>query len=409
MGIAPLLLLAAGLWNRQAGCREAFVFSSERYLPAAVELDQLAALPTEAKDPDVMMVMLGVGGAEPLLGFLHAHGTVGFRREEPQGRFAVMFRETLDPALLQDLRPHPPRSQRLIAQWGKERRECAIEPGSSLEAAGGRFRVVAQFPDFEVHPDAQGRPVMGSRSAEPKDPWLEVEYLKAEQPPRRVLLSARQPELTERLNAPNLPKGLSLRYLRDGEELQTRYVVFSRNDHRVSLVENGALTRSEATATQRPFVVAPGLSATALGFFDRFYPAPALSNGLPAMRVRIADQVRGGSEQAWLRPNDSGPTSFFNQKVRVSMLPGIPGTNTIALDVSVQDTRGGDWPAQRVMLPEGGNSTLLQLQRRPGAWLGWAALVLFLLGAGGWLVGWRLQASGSQAEQEPHAASPSGL
>jgi len=394
MAIAPLLLMGAGIWNRYVGERETLIFTAERFLPSAVELDQLPALPTEAKDPDVMMVMLGVGGAQPLLGFLHAHGSTGFRREEPQGRFAVMFREALDPALLQTLKPHLPIAQRLVASWGAETREEDAEPGKTLETVNGSFRVVGMFPDFEVRPDAQGRPVMGTRSQEPRDPWLEVEYLQPGRVPKRVLLSARQPELTQKLNAPNLPAGLKVDYRREGEELQTRFVVFTRGDHRVSVVENGVIVHSEGMAANRPVVVAPGLSVTALGFFDRFVPASTLANAVPALRLKVEDRERGRVERLWLRPNDTLPAPFYTAQVCAKMLPPDRTSKQIHLDVRVRDGRGAEWPPQLVHLAENGVGAALHLQRRPAAWLGWAALLVFLAGAGRWLVLWQQQRSG---------------
>lgn len=409
MAIAPLLLMTAGLWNRYAGARETLIFSAERFLPAAVELDQLPALPTEAKDPDVMMVMLGVGGNQPLVGFLHAHGSTGFRREEPQGRFAVMFREALDPALLQNLRPHLPSSQRLVASWGNESRGVVAEPGKTLETPGGSFRVVAQFPDFEVRPDVQGRPVMGTRSQEPRDPWLEVAYLRPGNPPKRVLLSARQPELTQRLNAPNLAPGLKVDYRRENEELQSRFVVFTRADHRVSVVENGVITHSEGAAVNRPLVVAPGLSVTALGFFDRFSPASSLANAVPALRLRVADRERGRVERLWLRTHDTTPAVFFSEQAQVKMLPQAQGSKEIHLEVRVRDGRGAEWPLQLVHLAETGTEATLQLQRRPAAWLGWAALLVFFAGAGhGWVVWRKIRYHTEQEQAEPLTTDHSG-
>ncbi|MDP2876149.1 MAG: hypothetical protein Q8O00_08200 [Holophaga sp.] len=394
--LAPAVLLVAGLWNRQVGLRESFNLTVERYLPSAVELDQLPALPTEAKDPDVMMVMLGVGAPQPLLGFLHALGEVGFRREEPQGRFAVMFRETLDAALLQELKPHPPTTLRVMAKWGKDSQEIGAEPGKVLQVGAGTFRVVALYPDFEVKSDAQGRPVMGSRSLEPRDPWLEMEYTRQGSPAQRVLLSARQPDLTRRLNAPNLPEGLVLDYLRDGEEQQTRFVVFSRQDRSVSLVENGAITRSETTATNRPFVVASGLSVTALGFFDRFYPAPTLAGGAPALRMKIEDVGRGKVERIWLRPTDSPQAALLENKIHLGFLPPAKDAKAIRLEMRVKDERGVDWPPREVKWLDPTSSTAtvhLHFQRRPAAWLAWTALGMFLLGVGGLLAYSRRPAS----------------
>ena len=384
--LAPLLLLVAGIWNRQAGLREDLELTVDRFLPAAVELDQLPALPTEAKDPDVLMVMLGVGAPKPLIGFLHANGPTGFRREEPQGRFAVLFREALDLPLLEELKPRLPKNQRLMAKWGKEALEIPAEPGMALEVGGGTLRVVALYPDFEVRPDAEGRPFPGTRSNEPKDPWLEAAFLRPGQPPRRVLLSARQPDLTRRLNAPNLPEGLSLEYLREGEELQTRFVVFSRQDHRVSLVEQGAVTRSEVAAANRPFIVAPGLSVTALGYFDRFYPADAELNAAPALRLKVKDARRGQVESIWLRPNEPALHPLLSGRVSVGMVSQKWDPKDLHLKVRMQDSRGKEWPPQIVRLADGGRSAYLHLSRRPAAWLTWVSFALALVGSGIWLV-----------------------
>lgn len=388
MTAAPMLLLGTALWGRAFGPREVLALTVERFLPAAIELDQLPALPVKAEDPDVMMVMLGVGGPKPLLGFLHAHGSAGFRREEPQGRFAVLYRETLEEALRLDLKQRPPAIQRLSAKYGPELREVPAEPGQRLEIAGCTLRVVAVYPDFEVKPDANGQPMMGSRSAEPRDPWLELECFRPHLSPKRVLLSAFRPELTHGLNAPNLPEGLALEFVRDGEERQSRFVVFTRKDQRITLVEQGAVVRSEALAVNRPFVVLPGASVTPLGLFDRFHPAPGTAGDRAAVRLRVEDQRADGTERAWLRPGEGSGMPALQGRFTLSLVAEGAKGRGLALEVRGADAGGRSWPPRRQEVPTQGRTVRMSFQRPPT--LGFVvAAFLLLLGGLGWLLATR--------------------
>ncbi|MCE1229080.1 MAG: hypothetical protein LWX11_06300 [Firmicutes bacterium] len=356
----------------QQAPREDLAFRIERYLPAAMELDQLPTLPSSSDEGDVMMVMLGVGAPKPMLGFLHAHGPVGFRREEPQGRFAVLFRETLDAALLQNLKPHPPHGESLVAIQGGETRRAPAVPGQILIWGDHRFKVVARYPDFEVKPGADGQPQPRTRSESPNDPWLEVDFQG-----RRVLLSAFQPDLTRRLNAPNLPSGLTLDYRREGEERQRRFVVVTRSDRRVALVEDGVVARSEPLLIGHPFVVASGLSVTPVGLFDRFHSAP--SGAAAALRLRVEDRLTHRREWVWLRPQ--GSSDLFDGKLSLRL----EGGEKPVLEVQATDARGQAWPVQRLNLSRDGAPSILSLHRKTVLWGFGLFAALFVVGIAGFV------------------------
>ncbi len=365
-------------------------FRVERLIPEAIELGRLAVPPLEGRDPDVLLVVLGVGGPEPLLGALHAFGTEAFRRDEPLGRFAVLFRERLDPSLLGNLRPHPPRGEMFTATFGGRTVEVSARAGQVLPVAGATLRVVALYPDFQVRQDGAGNPVMSSRSLAPRDPWLEVELSQPGRAPRRVLLSARQPEYTDRLNAPNLPEGLNLRYSRKGEETQARFVVFSREGRRVALVESGTVVREGAWELKRPFLVASGLSVTPVGLFDAFSPAPAglsVSPGRAALRVKVTDPLTGVSERGWLRADEEAQ-AFLGGRVNLQCLQALPAPQEIRSTLLVVDPQGREL-ARRVVSV---NDPLVYdglsfLQSSQGSRDPEASAILVVDPAGVWLAG----------------------
>ncbi len=253
--------------------------------------------------------MLGLGGPEPLVGTLFSRHPDGARREEPGGRFSVRFAEAWTPDLGRTSGAKAQDLLRLEDHGRVQEREAAA--GVLWEQPDYGLRVVALYPDFAVGGGADGEPRPYSRSDRPLEPWLEVTFLPKAGPPRRLLFSSRQPELTDRLNAPNLPEGVKLRYLHSGGTPPERVVVFTRGDQRVRLVEEGAVRRAEPLVLQRPFVVAPGLSVTPLAQFlhaeyrSDFAPAPEGGPGRPALLVRVTEPSTGRSERGWL--GMSGP------------------------------------------------------------------------------------------------------
>lgn len=391
-------------------------YEVERFIPRGVPFENLPVPPTEARDPEVLMVLLGVGSPEPLLGTLHAFGDDEFRKDEPLGRFAVLFREQLDGPLLATLRPRPAQAEKMVATLEGRRSEVPARVGEPLKVGDTLLKIRAVYPDFQVRPDAAGNPVMSSRSPEPKDPWLEVEMVRPGRAPQRVLLSAREPDYSDRLNAANLPQGLSLRYLRVGGEMLRRFVVFSRVERRVALVESGTVVREGTWDLNRPFVVDPGLSVTPVGLFDRFYPAPPgmEERAGPALRVKVLDPPAALSERAWL-PEGGGDRSFFRGRVSLSVREDLDpkhfrstlvitdprGRELARQDVGVNEPlvfggltfRQSPHPAQ---VPEG---SVIQVVAEPGAWVVWLGCGMMVLGAAWmfylkpWLKG-RVQGSG---------------
>jgi len=378
-------------------------FEVERLVPDAldfrIEAGEMPLAPAFSPDPDLLLVVLGVGGPEPLLGLLQAFGEERFRKDEPLGRFAVLFRERLDPNLLAALRPHQPRAERLVATFQGQILGVPAKAGERLEVGGSNLRVMATYPDFQVRKDVAGNPVMSSRSAEPRDPWLDVELTPPGKAPRRVLLSARQPDYTDHLNAPNLPEGLSLRYLREGEEWQRRFVVFSNAERRVALVEAGIVMKEGTWDLNRPFVVAPGLSVTAVGLFDRYYSTPAnlaMAPGIAAVRLKVTDPLTATSERAWLR-SDGQPQAFFGGRVTLEGLRLPSDPRRLHSTLLVTDPQGREL-ARKVVgvndpLVYDGLSFLqsphpardpeasaLLVVDQPGAWIAWLGFVLLLMG-----------------------------
>ena len=373
-------------------------YEVERWIPRAMELGKEQPSPAEARDPDVLVVLLGVGSPEPLIGVLHAFGDLESRKDEPLGRFAVVFREQLDPEFLASLRPHPARSESLLAMFGGRRLEVPARVGARLDVGAATLTVRAVYPDFQVRRDGEGNPVMRSRSLEPRDPWLEVDMAQPGKARQRVLLSAHQPEYSDQLNAANLPQGLSLRYLREGEETMRRFVVFSRVERRVALVDAGAVVREGSWELNHPFVIQPGLSVTPLGLFDRFNPVPVNSpetSGVPALRIKVVDPVQALAQRAWLPP-DGQAHAFFGGRVALS-LGRIADPRDVQSTLVITDPQGRELARQEVGVnkplvydglaflqsphPSGDPQTcIILVVDQPGAWIAWVGYGLLLLG-----------------------------
>jgi len=376
-------------------------FRVERLIPNAVEFEKLPVPPKESRDPDVLAVMLGVGRPEPLLGYLQLFGEEGSRKDEPLGRFTVMFRPSLDPGLLSSLCPRSPRSEKIVAERAGGIQEFPAKLGELLQFDGINLKIRALYPDFQVLRDAKGNPVMGSRSKEPRDPWLELELQQPGGSPVRVLLSAREPEYAERLNESNLPKGLKLRYVREGEEVQRCFVVFSKEGNRVDLVKDGRVARTERWELNRPFLVEPGLSVTAVGLLDCFYSAPAGTvPGSPAMRIKLEDPRTGGVEGAWLAASPGGPEQgrpFFGGRVSLRYVQVSPEPKEFRSTLVIADPQGRELARKVVSVdesliydghafrqssraPRNAETSLIVVVDQPGAWLAWLGYAMLLIG-----------------------------
>lgn len=332
-----------------------FDFEIERLLPQALDQSELRENPA-APDNPALRVMLGVGAPEPLIGTLFADRQEDQRREEPGGRFSVVFRRTWTPELLSSLKPHPPLAEVVRMTYLGREVDHPVKPGASWEPAPFRLKVLNAFPDFIVRANGQGQPEPASKSEAPLDPWLELTFASPDMSDRRVLLSALRPEITDSLNAPNLPAGLSLRYLRQGEERQGRFAVFTQDDHQVRLVEQGSLRRTEPWVLNRPFIVAPGLSVTPLQQFAHaervaaFIPHPeAQTTGRwahPALRLKVRDS-KGLEETVWLEAAGSGQ-SLFGGGLRVAFGVGPLTSSDFTAVLSVLDANGQEQARKQI-------------------------------------------------------------
>lgn len=311
-----------------------FTFEMEKLLPNALDQGEVRDNP-EAPENPALKVMLGVGAPEPVVGMLFSRRGAAARHEEPGGRFGVAFQDTWSPELLASLGPRPPTVETLQVVLGGQTLDHSAALGGTWAFPTFRLRVVRAFPDFAVRPDAKGNPQPGTKSEKPLDPWLELTLETPDGSSRRVLLSARNPEVTDSLNAPNLPEGMSLRYVRSGEERQTRFVVFTRDDQKIRLVEDRQISRMEPLRLNHPFIVAPGLSVTALqalahaeilhAFVPHPDPAAATRYERPALRLRVSELGKGPETTLWLDARLAGGEpevrTLFGGRLRLALQP----------------------------------------------------------------------------------------
>lgn len=308
----------------------------------------------EAPEHPALRVMLGIGAPEPLIGWLFSRRSLGSRHEEPGGRFSVLYQDTWTPALLASLGPRLPSAEILRATFSGRTLQLPARPGTVWDFPGYRLRVVRAYPDFAVRSDAQGNPQPFSKSEQPLDPWWELALEFPQGESRRVLLSARTPEVTDALNAPNLPQGLTLRYQRVGEEWQHRFVVITREDQRIRLVEHRTVQRLEPLVLNRPFIVAPGLSVTPLQQFEHAetlhafvaHPEPKTAARVdrPALRLRVMEPGTGVEKTVWLdgkgREDQPEPQALFNGRLRLVLQPKPPDPAALKPVITVRDAQG---------------------------------------------------------------------
>jgi hypothetical protein len=216
--------------------------------------------------------------------------------------------------------------------------------------------VVAEYPDFAVRPGPAGAPEPYSRSREPNEPWLALDLLPAQGEPRRLLLSANDPNKSAALNAPWLPPGLRLEYR--WERSAQRQVVFTRKDLKVRLLERGRVVRSEPLVLRQPFIVEPGLSLLPLDLIAHpvedplftVHPEGSSANRTPNPALQVRIRPSAGPEQVrWMEA--MGPEG---EPTRVLALEG-----RLGLVFRLQDPRPGDLRA-RLALADANGRELLQ-------------------------------------------------
>ena len=388
-------------------------FSVERLLPNALDAGEFINNPTAPENP-ALRVMLGIGAPQPVIGDLFAHLDNAARRDEPGGRFAVVYQDRWSPSLLDQLRPRAPRGEKIALTFRGKTTLLDARVGASWDFPTYSLKVEHYYPDFAVVKDKEGNPHATSRSSNPAEPWLELTFRESGGKPRRVMLSARNPGLSDQLNAPNLPKGLSLSYVRLGEERQSRFVLFTRDDQTIRLIQNGRVTRSGPLQLNKPFIVEKGLSATVVAVMDHaeYVPAfvphsdakAAVKFERPVLRVKVWDPDAGRSEEKWLdglslhAPDGSpSPETFFGKTVGLvyeakDAGPGDARSELVVLDaagkevakksVSVHDpliVQGHRFYQSNHRSSDPGASGIIVV-RESGHWLVYIGFLMLLLG-----------------------------
>lgn len=388
-------------------------YQVERLIPDALPSGQVVEDPQGPENPAVQ-VMLGLGSTEPLVGILFAREPEGWRRDEPQGRFAVVYRERFEPALLAALRPHPPVSQKLVLTFMGKTLEHPVQPGRTWDLPGFSLTVAGIYPDLGgLRKGADGRQELFSRSPFYRNPWLQVRLRQASGAQADLLLSARPIQDKDYADylARTLPPGMTLRYVPEGEELQDRFVLLTREDGKVRLVEDGRVTRTAELSPNRPFIVEKGLSVTLLARYDRarfepdFVPDPDVDvtaqSERPVLRLRVWDPATGAADSRWLqaRGGDDQPVdaAFLGGRIRLAYRPKAPDPRDLAGTLSVLDPTGSElgqgpvtvgtpftWRGHRLYLdgwlPGPPASARLLLATDPGLGLAWVGLACLVAG-----------------------------
>ena len=396
-------------------------YQVERLIPAALPSGQVVEDPQAPENP-ALQVMLGLGNAEPLVGVLFARDPEGWRRDEPQGRFAVVYRERFDPALLQALRPHPPLSQKLVLTFMGKTLEHPVRPGGVWDLPGFSLTVTGLYPDLGgLRKGKDGQPELFTRSPIFRNPWLQLQLRQASGAQAPLLLSARPVPGKDYADylARTLPPGMTLRYVPEGEETQGRFVLITREDGKVRLVADGHVVRTEALTLNRPFLVEKGLSVTPMARYDRarfepdFVPDPGMDasarSGHAVLRLRVWAPATGATESHWLEAQgaDGQPVgaAFLGGRIHLVYRPKAPDLRDLSCTLTIEDPAGTELARGMVTsgnplvfrghrfylegwLPGPPAAARVLLATDPGLWLGWIGLACLLVGGL-----WRLLAS----------------
>lgn len=374
-------------------------------IPNALPSGEMVAVPEGPENP-ALQVMLGLGGTAVPEGWLPARDPRRNRFDAPGGAFAVCFRETFDPALLAELRAREPRATRLVLLVEGRTLSHGAEPGARWDLPGFSLQVEAVHPDFVAEPGPDGRPRFGSRSRQARNPWVQVRLTQAGGASAQLLVAAdppADPAYAAYLRAA-LPPGVDLRYVREGEERQDRFVLFTQADRRIRLVQGGRVVREAPLELRKPFPVAPGLSAVPMALLpraryeDRWRPHPdaTLAQQMlnPVVRVKVW-AAEGLPEEGWVALGE-GSRSFLGGKVALRLQPRVadPATTRAQVALGAGEPRwistSEPWRRGLTALrvdqeaPLDPGRVRLRVERDPGRPLRLLGLVCLLLG---WLGG----------------------
>lgn len=326
----------------------------ETLIPHALPNGMLVEDPQAPVNP-AFHLLLGLGQPRPLEGYLVARDAQLARFEEPQGRFAVVAWERFDPARLAELRPRPPVQENLVLTVQGRRLTHPATVGTTWELPSFRLKVEALYPDFTATPGPDGLPRFATKSARPRNPWLQVRLTQAGGGSALLMLAAQppaDPSYGQYLRQA-LPPGVDLAYAREGEDPFDRFVLITAADARRRLVAGGRVTKEAPLVTRSPFVVAPGLSVTVLEvlpharFEDdwRSHPDPELAarHENPVAQVKVWDPATGRSETRWLAargPQGPRAGAFLEGRVALKFKRQEPAPAQLHAQIALVDAAG---------------------------------------------------------------------
>lgn len=389
----------------------------DKVIPDAVDNGGFQEDPKAEANP-VMKLMLGLGGPDPVVGYLLADSARAYRFNEPGGRFSILLKPSFDPALAATLKPHEPSSEKLDLTFMGKDLEHDAKVGSVWSFPAFELKVVKKHPDFPFKQGPEGPVDLARVPPQLRGPWLEMQLHRfSDGATAPLFLCARTPAFSDQANAATLPPGMgmTLRYVRAGEETQNRFVVYSLNDQKVRLVEGGKVIRTEDWAPGKLFSIEKGLSATMLEMLPHAvwhpeYIANPETKGKvdpdhadPAIQVTITDPDSGKSETHWLaaKSPDGSPsqgTTYFDNRIGLSyhakdaepkdfrsvlVIEDKDGRELARKEVSVNDPLvfRGHWFYQSNYDPKDSTVSGIMVVYEPGLWLTYLGFICLIGGA----------------------------
>ena len=390
----------------------------DKVLPDAVDNGAFQEDPKAAANP-VMKLMLGLGDPEPVVGYLLADSPSAYRFNEPGGRFAVMFKDHFDPALVAQLKSHGPSAQRLEMTFMGKTLQHDAKPGTTWSFPAFELKVVKLHPDFPFKQGPQGPVDLARVPPQLRGPWLEVQLHRfSDGATSPLFLCARTPAFSDQANAQILPPGMgmTLHYVREGEESQHRFLVYSLDDQKARLVEDGKVSRTEDWAPGKLFSIEKGLSSTLVEMLPHavwrpeFIPnpdtqgkTPDADHANPAIQVTLTDPDSGKSETHWLaakNPDGSAAqgTTYFDSRVGIAyhakdaepkdfrsvlVIQDPSGKELARKQVSVNDPLifRGHWFYQSNYNPDDPTMSGIMVVYEPGLWLTYLGFFSLIIGA----------------------------
>lgn len=273
-----------------------------------------------------IQIMLGLGQPTPLMGYLLADDPKSFRFNDPLGsRFSIVYLRKFTSKNIQSLRAKPPTKQLLKLEFSGTTREQAFLAGKNWDFPTFKIKMIKIHPDFPQGIGPQGRIQLKDVPPALRGPYAEIAIEKPEGY-QAIYLSSKSPEFTDEVNKSLLPPGLTLRYVRQGEESINKFLVFSQEDKKARLLIDGQVVKTENVSNGKTIVISPGISATPLAIYDNgvYVPkfesqvpiAEKVSDRSPAIQVKLTDPDSGKIEgPVWLSGKEARPVTFFDGKI----------------------------------------------------------------------------------------------